>query len=123
MTLLLILWCTSLLFVAGISFYALFYKNKESAVLPLPETMSEFIFDVVSILFVLLLQIIGYLRPYMRSIFHLGIHVSQKSQGLVHERLFGKATRQRGKAVSFFLKRIAEHKENSPRILSEQEQY
>ena len=112
MSLLVISWLLSLVTLGGVVFYA---RSRDTS----PVSSEERSTDWRDFIAIELTRMVGYIsrlfdyaRPHgERAVFH-GTVVLKKGHDLFIEKVFGGIEIEKGKAASFFLKRIAEHKES-----------
>jgi hypothetical protein len=112
MSLLVICWLLSLATLGGVVIYA-----RSNSALPLssdeqPEDWRGFVAIELTRMVGYVSHLFHYARPHgERAIFHSTVAI-QKGHDLFIEKVFGRVVIEKGKAASFFLKRIAEHKES-----------
>ena len=124
MTNLLFIWIGSLVVLAGVLLFSLFRaRNMNTALFQRPEGFREFIIDALGHLLGHFSHVAISAEPHARKIGLLFFHFGKRGHDVFSERVFGKVVSERGKTASFFLKHIAENKENSRKIFSKQKQY
>ena len=113
MTFLVFLWGLSLLIISGTVCYALFRNGIQSisAITP-PQGVGEFVRDEIRHFAELTGHLGERLKPHATRVTEIAFNYGKRGHVAFSERLFGRIISERGKTASFFLKYIAEHKEN-----------
>lgn len=112
MSLLVICWLLSLATLGGVVVY-----TRSNTALPLssgeqPEDWRDFVAIELTRMVGHVSHLFHYARPHgERAMFHSTV-LLKKGHDLFIEKIFGRIVVEQGKAASFFLKRIAEHKES-----------
>lgn len=113
MTSLIFLWGLSLLLIAGVTGFAAFRKVEVSSSFNhAPLDLGEFVREEIHHFVLSLIKLAELLRPHTSKLGLVVSHYVKRGHTAFSERLFGRILSERGKTASFFLKYIAEHKEN-----------
>ncbi|MDO8521019.1 MAG: hypothetical protein Q7S52_02800 [bacterium] len=112
MPFLLAIWLFSLVVVIGIAFYARF---KQQVPLPISgdatSDLDDFFVGELRGMSNELLRGVARFRPHGERVIIQGGVLIRKGHNMLIEKAFGRIAVEKGKASSFFLKRIAEHKD------------
>lgn len=113
MIFLVFLWGFSFLIISATVYYASFRDQIQTMSASIPARgIGEFVRDEISHS----TQFMGLLgkraKPHTSRVGLMVFHYGKRGHVAFSERLFGRVISERGKTASFFLKYIAEHKEN-----------
>ncbi len=111
MSLLTLLWLSSLAILSGIVLYAFWTKRTAAAPHFIPSDFGEFIHDALTHLSMGVFGVASTVEPHARRISTHIVRVSKWGHSKFTERVFGKTAQLPGRTASFFLKYIAENKE------------
>ena len=114
MTFLVFLWGLSLLIMSATVCYISFRNGSQtmSGVTPL-RGVGEFVRDEIHHFILFMGHFGNRLKPHTSRIGMIVFNYGKRGHVAFSERLFGRIISERGKTASFFLKYIAEHKENN----------
>ena len=109
---LVICWLLSLALLLGIFFYARNHRGAPAfSPKEIPESFSDFIAIELTRMGGHLSRLVQYARPHGEKVIATGGTFLKKGHDIFIEKIFGRMVIEKGNAASFFLKRIAEHKE------------
>lgn len=113
MIFLVFLWGLSFLTISGTICYGVFRNGTESSpVNNTPLDLGEFVRDEIHHLLERVSKLRELVKPHTSRLLIAVLNYCKRGHVAFSERLFGRILSERGKAASFFLKYIAEHKEN-----------
>ncbi|KKU77599.1 MAG: hypothetical protein UY04_C0055G0004 [Parcubacteria group bacterium GW2011_GWA2_47_7] len=106
------IWLVSALVLIGIMFYA--YVNavrQQYTAIHTRLRFADFVFDEVSLLHRDIFRLVEKAKPQGQRTARAGMVIVKRGQEFFTSRIFGRIESERGRASSFFLKQIIEHKE------------
>ena len=121
MTFLTFLWSLSFLSIAGVAGFIAFRKGKmSSSPNCTPLDLGGFVREEIRHLVEHASKMAALLKPHASKLGLVVFRYGKRGHTAFSERLFGRILSERGKTASFFLKYIAEHKENLRKAIPEQ---
>ncbi len=110
MTLLALTWLFSLFVLLGTTMFAFYFARSAPRPTQIPRDFTEFVHEALSHLAFHVSRTAEHAKPHASRVTTFVVIVGKWSHGKFVEKVFGKTVQAPGKAASFFLKYIAEHK-------------